>query len=1195
MKQSKRLLCVLIAMVMMLSCFTVGVSAYKTSYTTCEYSSVKKPVFTKEQAGSALLDYLDDEVFAGLDVNFDLSILSLHIHIYSLDSLFDSVKDIVNHTLYKTFNFGDIEKMNFSVPKNSDIRRTSKNMTDLQVFGYFLQFLQQNASPLYKLADNSLDLGIIDNFFNMREKVPMLNDLHGYINEMVYKALFDPDGVGFEVGGYYDNLDNMLNEFINNRLIKFVGDMLAKSDGTNAFADFLGLATNEDGTLKDYIALVDLLPSLKTSIGNYVDITSVGTYDLIESIFDALIDDIVVKFAGELILDALKIDPEDTTADTSYINIAIGLFVTNESMGLPEDAAQEEMIAKFLESQGVENPTAPKPIDKINVTLKYILKEGLTQYIYFQDDGNGGKYLTLEPTFVSKLADYVKTLLPIIGSVWKDAPELSNEELDALDTMNDEQTFAFLLKFLLEALVDGVEFSENCNSIRELATFTLLDVLKDLYPDVEFEDLMAPKDENGNYIGSQYNPSTDWCLDLAAALIDYYLVGEFGMETVNSDPTQITFDAELNAAFDFFLTKYAKLFNLGSYANSTDIWAKAYYSINQVIPLTNICYGVENSKDGLREIVMDKLINPILNFDINTVLSLIGRRASTPTLTASLDKPLTQIVTNLLARVINGVFQLPHYETAGTTDNAAQLALIIPYSYTKLDQITTNINTDGVNNGTGLKNTVKMLLSYLTNITGAGSLCDTSLDLIAELIGVIDVDTYDYVTVDYNTNHPTGETYSISELRTIYDELALTGNEGLQYYDDNYEYFHMVDFAPWAYLAFKSTLSKAGGLLSQYDAAKEGNGEFPTRSDITFYCYSLRVYKDLLLGNQTYKSTYQLNKVLAPLGTVQYTDNLNPDGTKKYTDRTWNAYWNAYQFAVKVMNEYQQHVNAGTVMDYRQSKINTARRQLSKTYNALKDYIGLADYTQLDGQIDRVANLFPPSRYTSESVQDVVDAYKDARSLDRDYDQDSQKLVDNFYKRLYNAIEKLVSIPSIEFYNYGDNTYNQNIDERYNYAIGFDETFWTELDQSDFGGLDGFQDYFSIYYGYSGDGDIRLSPTKHGAGTGSKLQIVEDPFGEAILKNEYTLVMFGDVNGDGKIDGQDAVVLKAYASLMLDPELTAAYITYAGDLNFDGNIGNSDVKSVENAGVGREKINQAPSECIGKYVSFVDLANGVTA
>ena len=79
---------------MMLSCLTVGVSAYKTSYTTCSYSSVKQPVFTKEQAASAMLDYLDDQVLSGLDVNFDLSVLSLHIHIYSLDSLFDSVRTL---------------------------------------------------------------------------------------------------------------------------------------------------------------------------------------------------------------------------------------------------------------------------------------------------------------------------------------------------------------------------------------------------------------------------------------------------------------------------------------------------------------------------------------------------------------------------------------------------------------------------------------------------------------------------------------------------------------------------------------------------------------------------------------------------------------------------------------------------------------------------------------------------------------------------------------------------------------------------------------------------------------------------------------------------------------------------------------------------------------------------------------------
>ena len=450
------------------------------------------------------------------------------------------------------------------------------------------------------------------------------------------------------------------------------------------------------------------------------------------------------------------------------------------------------------------------------------------------------------------------------------------------------------------------------------------------------------------------------------------------------------------------------------------------------------------------------------------------------------------------------------------------------------------------------------------------------------------------MTVDYNTNHTPGETYSISELKAIYNELALTGNEGLNYYDDNYEYFHMVDFAPWAYLKFRSTLRTAGSLISQYDQAEKGKDMYPSSADITFNCYALRTYKDLLIGNQTYKSVYQLNKVLAPLGTVKFEDNLNADGTKKYTDRTWNAYWNAYQFANKVMKEYNEHVAAGTEMDYRQSKINTARRQLSKAFHNLKAYVGLANYKELDGQIKRVENLFPPVRYTKDSVQKVVDAYKQAVALDRDYDQDSQKLVDNFYKKLYDSIEKLVSIPSIEFYNYGSNSFEQNIDERYGYAIGYDETFWTAQDQTDFGGLEGFNDYFSSFYGYSGDGSVTLVPTANGAGTGAVLNIVDDPYGEANVLNHYTVVVFGDVNGDGKIDGQDVVLLRTYASLMLDPKEAADYIVYAGDLNFDGNIGNSDIKSVENAGVGRETINQAPSECIGKYTSFVDLANGAT-
>lgn len=1200
MKQSKRLLCVLLSLIMILSGFTIGVSAYKADYSTCTYDSVQEPVFSKEQGASALLDYLDMEVFAGLDVDTDISALSIHVHLYSLDSTFDSLKSIRECALWNLVG-GDLKKLNFSIPRDSSIRRTSTSKSDYEVLYYLFKFLQDNASPLYKLADNSLDLGtIVGMAIDLKKEVPMLNDLHGYINQMVYESFYDYLTVPFVAGSKYDNLDFLVNDILNNKLMKMVCDPSADPvTGTNDIADFLGLQTNADGTLARDYALLEILPSMKSTVGESIDLTSVGTYDFIEALFNAAIDDVAVPLLGDLLCKELDIDPNNPDApnkDMSYVDMVIGLFVTYKTVGLPEDASSTEIIEKFLEMKGVENPSHPKPIDKINVALEYVLKEGITQYIYFQDDGNGGKYLTISPTLMSDLSNYIKMLIPIIASLWDDAPAVSDEDVKALETMNDEQTFTYLFRFLLKAMVDDVDFSDEGDTIREFATFTLIEVLKDIYPNVDFEALMAPKDENGEYIGSQYNPDGDWCMDLAGALIDYYLVGEFGMQTVNSDPTKITFDAEFNAAFDFFVSKYSTLFNLKP-ADDNDVWSKIYYSINQVIPLTKICYGVEDSKEGLRELIMDKILGSIFDFDINGLLSIIGRCPSTAGNIATLDKPLTQIIMNLLARVINGVFQLPHYETAGTTDNATQKNLIIPYSYTKLDQLTTNVNSGGANDGCGLKNTVRKLLENLLNLTGAGSFCEKSLDLVAELLGSFDKDDYEYVTVDYNINFPAGKTYSIKELKAIYDELALTSNEGLAYYDDNYTYFKMVDFAPWTYLAFKKRLGKAKDVITNYENAANGNGVYPTRSDITFNCYSLMKFKELLLDNQTMKYDYQLNKVLNMVGTVNFEDNIQADGTKKYTDRTWNAFWNAYQFAHKVSAEFKSHQASGTLMDYRQSKINSARVQLSKAYHNLKDYIGLADYSELDEQIDRVANLRAPSYFTDDSVQAVVKAYKAAKALDRDYDLDSQSLVDNYYQRLYDAIANLQLVSFIDFYNDGMNTFNQYIDDRYNYVFGFDDTFWTELDQEDFGGLEGFDDYFSTFYGYSEDGYITLTETSHGSGTGSALTIVgtDANTGEDVTLNKYTVVVFGDVNGDGSVDGQDAVVLKLYASLMLYTEYATKYTVYAADLNFDGNIGNSDIKAVENAGVYKETINQTPSECIGKSATFIDIANGLSA
>jgi len=252
-------------MLLIIGTMTVGVSAYKTSYQYPEgYDSVNQPYFTNEQAASALLDYIDDEVLAGVDMHE--SILDIDIDIYSLDSTFDSVDDIFSSVTYKIgkiADLGDIEDMNWSIPRDGNNRRRSANMSDFEFLAKFLQFLQVNYNYLYKWADNTFDLGIISNFWNPREKIEMLNDLHGYINEIAYKALINSEGTGFNSSTA--TLDSTVQEFINNRCVKFICDMLAKSDGSNAVADFLGLPTNKDGTLKNQMGLLQLCPSLKAA------------------------------------------------------------------------------------------------------------------------------------------------------------------------------------------------------------------------------------------------------------------------------------------------------------------------------------------------------------------------------------------------------------------------------------------------------------------------------------------------------------------------------------------------------------------------------------------------------------------------------------------------------------------------------------------------------------------------------------------------------------------------------------------------------------------------------------------------------------------------------------------------------------------------------------------------------------------
>ena len=92
----------------------------------------------------------------------------------------------------------------------------------------------------------------------------------------------------------------------------------------------------------------------------------------------------------------------------------------------------------------------------------------------------------------------------------------------------------------------------------------------------------------------------------------------------------------------------------------------------------------------------------------------------------------------------------------------------------------------------------------------------------------------------------------------------------------------------------------------------------------------------------------------------------------------------------------------------------------------------------------------------------------------------------------------------------------------------------------------------------------------------------------------YTFVLFGDVNGDGWYDGQDATIVSCLVNGILSEEQVGEAVYMAADCNHDGVIDSSDVLLLEQAGVLKAQIDQAKSEeelleTSSAYVEYLNL------
>ena len=216
MKQSKKLLSIFLAMLMLLGTVSVIANAAKAEVTkdSVAYDSMDNAALTADQVADLILDMLDADVMPGLGViDENFVIVKLYLDLRSIDSALTSVYDLLNGNLPGTAG-GDVKtiagekerlKYNGHVVQRAD--------GDLQVVYCLLDFLMNDttAGVLSKITGGLLQKGgieagsIIQTILGMFVKLDDINNivmnLDVFVTKMVYDMLIHGS---YSANGDYD-------------------------------------------------------------------------------------------------------------------------------------------------------------------------------------------------------------------------------------------------------------------------------------------------------------------------------------------------------------------------------------------------------------------------------------------------------------------------------------------------------------------------------------------------------------------------------------------------------------------------------------------------------------------------------------------------------------------------------------------------------------------------------------------------------------------------------------------------------------------------------------------------------------------------------------------------------------------------------------------------------------------------------
>lgn len=301
-----------------------------------------------------------------------------------------------------------------------------------------------------------------------------------------------------------------------------------------------------------------------------------------------------------------------------------------------------------------------------------------------------------------------------------------------------------------------------------------------------------------------------------------------------------------------------------------------------------------------------------------------------------------------------------------------------------------------------------------------------------------------------------------------------------------------------------------------------------------------------------------------------------------YTKSSFDEFQQAYDYGVCLLNQK----NAGANLT--QSLVTVAYKAILQAYKNLVPFSGKADWTTLENYIAQANAILDGDLglgdtvdrsvgYTLETLNNLDAATTVAeqfKTLNYEaFDSDYQENVDEQAMILYSVIAGLkfpeglepMAIINPAYEGHGDYEIVEGTDYQLT-AGGVKYQIITGLAEGQ-NFVDTFQnngDTQNIFIatGYTNDGNANklfIDKADFGYGTGSSI----NGYVNLIPRFKYYAVLYGDVNGDTRIDGADKTIVDMTVA-QGSTETMEKYLQVAADVNFDGAVDSDDIAAINN-------------------------------